>query len=157
MLIPRCQKQKVTGTPSQLICFTGRALAKGWAALLSSGKDHWDCVWTQTAKPELEHLRQDQEWEKKARKGGALSTSDLQARNKTILQEARNEGGTQRSHHIPTLDLLSNENNSWENTVCAFLINNMYTSLKGKHGHWFVTTLSSSRACTSRHSNHFLI
>lgn len=121
-------------------------------------KDLWDSTWTQTAKPELEHLRWNWKGEKNTGKGGLFPcTSDLQARSKTALLEAGNEGRTQCSRHVPTLDLLWNENNSWENTMYAFPINNIYTSLKWKHGHWFVTTLSSSEVCISWHSNHFLI
>lgn len=113
----------------------------GWAALLSYGKGHWDSAWIWTTKPELERLRWDWEEEKTRKRGVHVSTSDLQARNKATLREAGNEGRTQHSHHVPTLDQLSNENNSRENAMCAFLIN-VYTCLKGKHGHWFVTTLT---------------
>lgn len=95
---------------------------------------------------------------KKSGKGGLLlSTSYLQAINKTTLWEAGNEGRTQRSHHVPTLDLLSKENNSQKIRKAHIVFNNIYTSLKGKQGHPFVTTLSSFRVCISRHSNHFLI
>lgn len=133
---PRCQKQKTTqlwqGSPR--------------FSLYPNSK-------TRAGEPQMRSRKG-----KKSGKGGLLlSTSYLQARNKTTLWEAGNKGRTQHSHHVSTLDLLSNENNSQKTRKAHIVFNNIYTSLKEKHGHPFVTTLSSFKVYISRHSNNFLI
>lgn len=49
-----------------------------------------------------------------------------------LQAEREHEGGPWPSHRVPASILLANKNNSWENTEYAFLVNNIYTSLKGK-------------------------